>query len=517
MLSVNLEPDELRLHQLLRAYAQLVHRDEAIDRQTRHGHGVLAMTVLTKRALSSPASLRISIHRRIQLLSRLDAPDLDSQLVLPFTEEEHDDRDIEPLDILAAPGLSDRARELTILREIDVAASAVPVGRKVRALTRLLQRIKEPAIVFTEYRDTLQHVAAEIGAIGGISLIHGGLSETERVRARTAFVEGASRVLLATDAGGEGLNLHHRCRLVINLELPWNPIRLEQRIGRVDRLGQSRQVHAVNLFARGTSEEDILKRLVHRLARARQAVGQVNDPLGAVDDLTEVMFESDSVTTPLEPEPIPQPNLRDSALAEAKRLVAVRRLGLSTTRTDPETIPVVALRRSRLGGLISSPSLVCLLLARLISGDGELVEHVLIPLVAQFRSPVSLGPVIQRPNTLRTMTQQALDVVGSQLHARVHVMAEQRLKTISADYEAVMEVRRDRELSLIRAIQTNPQLAALVQPGLFDTRILRDHATALQSRSASLGDEVARIRRIERACEVSVADHARLALVLVVA
>jgi hypothetical protein len=96
-------------------------------------------------------------------------------------------------------------------------------------------------------------------------------------------------------------------------------------------------------------------------------------------------------------------------------------------------------------------------------------------------------------------------------------MAEQRLKTIRADYEAVMEVRRDRELSLIRAIQTNPQLAALVQPGLFDTRILRDHATALQSHSASLGDEVARIRRIERACEVSVADHASLALVLVVA
>ena len=78
---------------------------------------------------------------------------------------------------------------------------------------------------------------------------------------------GAADLLLATDAGAEGLNLQGRCRLVVNLELPWNPIRLEQRIGRVDRIGQTRTVHAINLFADGTAESTVLAGLLRRLER----------------------------------------------------------------------------------------------------------------------------------------------------------------------------------------------------------------------------------------------------------
>ena len=70
------------------------------------------------------------------------------------------------------------------------------------------------------------------------------------------FVNGEVTLLLATDAASEGLNLHQRCRLVINLELPWTPVRLEQRIGRVERLGQQRRVHAVHLLAANTCEEE---------------------------------------------------------------------------------------------------------------------------------------------------------------------------------------------------------------------------------------------------------------------
>ena len=517
MLSVNLGTDELRLHQLLRAYAQLVFRDEVVDRQTRHGMGVLALTVLTKRALSSPASLRISIQRRIQLLSGDEESGVGSQLLLPLTEDEQDARDLEPLAILAAPGLTDRKRELTVLQEIEVAAAAVPVGRKVRVLCRFLERVKEPVVVFTEYRDTLQHIANQIRAVDGISVIHGGLDEIERVRARAAFTEGASRILLATDAGGEGLNLHHRCRLVINLELPWNPMRLEQRIGRVDRLGQARSVHAINLFARGTSEDDVLQRLGHRLARARHALGHVNDPLGAVNDLTRVMLENDTGPPQIQPEEVPQLDLRDSAAAEARRLNEIRRFGLAITGTDREIVPVATFRHPQVGRLIKSSSLVCLLVASLISGDGELVEHVLVCLVAPFRSDAQIGRVIQRPKTLRAMVQHALHVLGPELRARTLVIAQQRLRTIVAGYEATVEARRIRELSLIRAIEMNPEIAAPFQPGLFDNRILRDRATALQSRAASLGDEEALARLIDRAHELSIADPAELALVFVVA
>ena len=80
-------------------------------------------------------------------------------------------------------------------------------------------------------------------------------------------------MLLATDAAGEGLNLHHTCRLVINLELPWNPMRLEQRIGRVDRIGQRRTVHAFHLIAGGTGESRLLARLRARVASAQAEFG----------------------------------------------------------------------------------------------------------------------------------------------------------------------------------------------------------------------------------------------------
>ncbi len=515
MFSVRLGAEERRLHQLLRAYAQLVLREEAVDRR---GQGLLAMTVLTKRALSSPASLRISVQRRIQLLSSRDEPVAGFQPFLPFAEDDDDDRDLEPLAILATPGLSDRKRELAVLQEIELAASAVPVGRKVRVLARFLQRVKEPVVMFTEYRDTLLHIANAIGAVDGISVIHGGLDEMERVRARTAFTEGATRVLLTTDAGGEGLNLHHRCRLVINLELPWNPTRLEQRIGRVDRLGQVRPVHAINLFAHGTSEEDVLRRLVHRLARARHAVGHVNDPLGAVDDLTRVMLEHENAAHEIEPGVVSQPDLRESAVTEAKRLDDARRLRPVATGMDRDTVPVTVVPTRQVEHLVNSSSLVCLALARLIGGDGELVEHVLVSLAAPlFTSSARMPHAIRRPKTLRGIVQDVLDVAGPELHARALVIAQQRLGHIVADHEIAVETRRARELSLIRAIEKDFLTGSPVQPDLFHTRILRERDAALLSHETSIGNEITRVKQIDRAHELSLADDAELALVLVVA
>ena len=130
-------------------------------------------------------------------------------------------------------------------------------------------------MVFTEYRDTLVHVREAVAPDAAI--LHGGMSRDERRAALAQFDRGA--VLLATDAAGEGLNLHHRSRVVINLELPWNPMRLEQRIGRVDRIGQQRRVHAFHLIAAGTDELTVRDRLLARLSRARADIGAA-DPLG---------------------------------------------------------------------------------------------------------------------------------------------------------------------------------------------------------------------------------------------
>ena len=99
------------------------------------------------------------------------------------------------------------------------------------------------------------------------------------------FAREPHALLLATDAAAEGLNLHHGCRLVINLELPWNPMRLEQRIGRVDRIGQRRTVHAFHLVASGTGETRLLDRLRARIAVAQTDIG-APDPLGDDERLT---------------------------------------------------------------------------------------------------------------------------------------------------------------------------------------------------------------------------------------
>ena len=164
----------------------------------------------------------------------------------------------------------------------ETCAAAVAGEGKIAALARLLRRVNEPAIVFTEYRDTLLHLERRLPG-RRVVLLHGGMNRPERAEALRRFSEGERRmVLLTTDAAGEGLNLHHACRLVVNLELPWNPMRLEQRIGRVDRIGQTRRVHVVHLVARGTGESNILARLELRVSRAHHAVGAPN-PLGRDD------------------------------------------------------------------------------------------------------------------------------------------------------------------------------------------------------------------------------------------
>jgi len=228
------------------------------------------MSVLARRACSSAASLECSIQRRLALLGHEDWRPI-PQLELPFGSPTFDDD--APDSQLGAPGLRDADEERRQLTGIlALAHDAARAESKLAALRRLLFRSTERAIVFTEYRDTLEHIAS---ALPGVTFarLHGGLTPRERTDALRRFTTGSVRVLLATDAASEGLNLHYRCRLVMNLELPWTPLRLEQRVGRVDRIGQTRRVHAVHLIARATSEERVLSKLAERIRKVRAAIG----------------------------------------------------------------------------------------------------------------------------------------------------------------------------------------------------------------------------------------------------
>jgi superfamily II DNA/RNA helicase len=132
------------------------------------------------------------------------------------------------------------------------------------------------------------------------------MSSSERQQVVAAFNTGAFDLLVATDAAGEGLNLHHRCRLIIDLELPWNPLRLEQRVGRVDRLGQQRRVHAVRLFHTGGIEARVLR---HLRLRQRRADLEVMPPLRADLELARAIFDGVALS--------PGPVIRGTAVAGA--------------------------------------------------------------------------------------------------------------------------------------------------------------------------------------------------------
>ena len=117
----------------------------------------------------------------------------------------------------------------------EAARTAARDESKTRWLLRFLRRVREPVIVFTEYRDTLARLQKRIAATGrSLAVLHGGLDPRERA-AIAAALDARVATLLATDAAAEGLNLQHHSRIVVHYELPWNPARLEQRAGRVDR------------------------------------------------------------------------------------------------------------------------------------------------------------------------------------------------------------------------------------------------------------------------------------------
>ncbi len=258
---------ERRMHDALAALTAAMRHDGA-----RHDrHRWLMLSVLHKRALSSPYALAESVSRRLRLLDG-DGSSEEQQLLLPLDAGEHDGSDAPPA--WSEPALRDRAEERRLLQAIaEAAGAALAHDSKLDRVRRLLHALREPAIVFTEYRDTLVHLQRH--AAPQAALIHGGMNREQRRLALDEF--GRAGLLLATDAAGEGLNLQRQCRIVVNLELPWNPMRLEQRIGRVDRIGQGRRVHAFHLVLRGSGEERIVDRLAARVSRADDRVG-ASDP-----------------------------------------------------------------------------------------------------------------------------------------------------------------------------------------------------------------------------------------------
>ncbi|WP_437734854.1 DEAD/DEAH box helicase [Sorangium sp. So ce1335] len=163
-------------------------------------------------------------------------------------------------------------------------AASVRASRKGGALVDLARAHDEQILVFTRFRDTLSYIEAVLRDAGvEPAAFHGGLSAADKRAALSAFRDGRARVLVSTDAGGEGHNLHH-CHVLVNFDLPYNPMLIEQRIGRLHRMGQREEVRVYNLCARGTAEERVLDLLDRRLHLFELVVGEMDMVLGNMAD-----------------------------------------------------------------------------------------------------------------------------------------------------------------------------------------------------------------------------------------
>jgi superfamily II DNA or RNA helicase len=182
------------------------------------------------------------------------------------------------------------------IHALEVADSKYAELRKVLR-SRLTDHPEEKIVVFSFYRATLHYLARRLLSDGiGTAMIHGGLGDERHAELRRFESQSGPPVLLSSEVGSEGIDLQF-ARVLINYDLPWNPMKVEQRIGRIDRLGQKADtIHIINFVIRDTIEEIILDRLLNRLEIFKSSIGELEEVLGQSFDELLVEYFRDGLT-----------------------------------------------------------------------------------------------------------------------------------------------------------------------------------------------------------------------------
>ncbi len=255
-----------------------------------------AMQIIKKRASSSRYALGKTIHQRLEALKgRAEAQPPEKaelrelQADLPMSEQTSE-RIMRQLVQSAIPKEERRRKtEISKLNALKKLLAGLPA--KDPKIETLLSQIRgvledpaEKVIVFTEYADTLDAVKSALQASPDLAnqavVLRGGMSGRGRAKVQEAFEKSGTRILLATDAASEGLNLQRHCRWIFHVELPWNPNRMEQRNGRVDRYGQTRPPQIRYLYYPHSAEDGVLHRLVEKIEQMRADRVSTPDMLG---------------------------------------------------------------------------------------------------------------------------------------------------------------------------------------------------------------------------------------------
>lgn len=299
--NVDLGEEERAFDQALRTYIDKGYAAASTSRDAKHRAIGFVMTVYRKLAASSIAAIEVALVRRLMRLRH-------QQAIAVAAEEEMEDSPFETEweEKYETSEVEFFSGEISLLEELLVKARALlRVDRKIRGFMDglvsnvLKSNATEKVLIFAEYRASQEYIAEALGERFGpqsVALIHGSMAHDERRMAIEQFEE-SGQFLVSTEAGGEGINLQRRCHVMVNFDLPWNPMRLVQRVGRLYRYGQTRQVVVFNMQAQQTFDAKIIQIMYDRIQQVVSDMaplggeykpGMEDDILGQVADVLEV-------------------------------------------------------------------------------------------------------------------------------------------------------------------------------------------------------------------------------------
>lgn len=292
ILPVELSPEERRLYEAVTSYVRDSYSQ--LDQRRRGVVGFL-LVAYQRRLTSCTHAFRVTIDRRLQKL-RAQMAQLEA---LPGWSDDEDLDDILGRADQVAFGTDPAAIaiERRGLEELRSLADDIPADTKFLAFHQFLSELfarnpGEQVLVFTQFYDTLHYLQGQLRSRWKVGTFHGSLNPKEKDFVIAQFRDGATQILISTEAGGEGRNLQF-CAVLVNYDLPWNPMKVEQRIGRVDRIGQTRDVLICNFAQRGTVEDRVLDMLTHRIHIFEETVGGLDPILGELEaDIQKIVLET---------------------------------------------------------------------------------------------------------------------------------------------------------------------------------------------------------------------------------
>ena len=284
---VNLSPEERTALQAVEDYVRYGYQFAAYTGANAIG---FLMVIFQKLTASSIAAIRESLlRRRDRIQARSSQNDALAQDMEDMLDEETNVGDV----VGQVSAMADGAgAELVLLdNAIEALNDVGSTDSKARVLVDRLSELfrhqqDEKVIVFTQFRETQRHLEELFAGRGwGVNVFHGQMSPGAKDRSIEEFrTDSGAQVLISTEAGGEGRNMQF-CHLLVNYDLPWNPMKVEQRIGRVDRIGQTQPISIFNLWVKDTVEERVLDILENRIRLFEETVGGLDPILGDADNI----------------------------------------------------------------------------------------------------------------------------------------------------------------------------------------------------------------------------------------